>query len=185
MAQNRDKLETAAQEMVQRKGMSGLSFRTLASEVGIKSSSVHYHFPEKSDLGSALIHRYSEDFSQQLDEIVQRKSGLKDKLRLFIDIFERVGSQNKLCLCGMMAAEYELLSDVNRELLRAFFDDTEKWLVRLLETHKNEYDSRHNRKALSRTIVSSLEGALLLDRIHGGATHISAQRAVLNQIVFG
>ena len=35
---------------VQKAGLSHLSFRTLASDAGIKSSSVHYYFPEKTDL---------------------------------------------------------------------------------------------------------------------------------------
>ncbi len=185
MAQNREKLEAAAQEMVQHKGMSGLSFRTLAAEVGIKSSSVHYHFPEKSDLGSALIQRYSSEFFAQLDVIAGRDDTLNAKIKSFIDIFEEVGRQNKLCLCGMMAAEYEQLSSSNRQLLCDYFDNTEKWLIKQLEAHKEDYESTSNRKVIARMIMSSLEGALLLDRIQGGARHIGAQRGVINQIVFG
>lgn len=185
VARSRDKLESAAQEMVQRKGINGLSFRTLATEVGIKSSSVHYHFPEKSDLGAALIQRYSQEFFASLEEIAQTGTSLKGKLKSFIDIFEQVGSQNKLCLCGMMAAEFEQLSSENQQLLADYFENTEKWLIRQLEAHKGDYSAVQNRKVLARMIISSLEGALLLDRIQGSASHISAQRSVINQVIFG
>jgi len=53
----RQKLEEVAITAVQHGGLKSLSFRTLADEVGIKSSSVHYHFPEKSHLAKALIER--------------------------------------------------------------------------------------------------------------------------------
>jgi len=183
MVQNREKLEMAAQELVQRGGVGGLSFRKLADHVGIKSSSVHYHFPEKSDLASALIERYSEAFFAQLAAIEQGDQKLRHKLSQFIDVFEEVGRQKKLCLCGMMAAEYEQLSDENRELLNAYFDNTEKWLTQILENHKNEYSADMNRPSLARAILSALEGALLLDRVQGTPRHLAAQRLVILQLV--
>jgi len=60
MTDKRDHLQQLAQVHVQRGGLKGLSFRTLADEAGIKSSSVHYYFPEKADLAAALIERYAE-----------------------------------------------------------------------------------------------------------------------------
>jgi len=60
MTEKRENLQDLAQEHVRHYGLKGLSFRTLAEEAGIKSSSVHYYFPEKSDLATALIERYPE-----------------------------------------------------------------------------------------------------------------------------
>lgn len=165
--------------------MSGLSFRTLATQVGIKSSSVHYHFPEKSDLGTALIQRYSQAFFMQLEDISQNHHSLKRKLSSFIDIFKEVGKQDKLCLCGMLAAEFEQLSEGNRALLLSYFENTEKWLVKCFETHSAEYSAKQNRKVLARMIISSLEGALLLDRVQGGTAHINAQKDIIQTVVFG
>jgi AcrR family transcriptional regulator len=50
----REAVMTAAKATVQSHGYNALSFRELAKEVGIKSASVHYHFPTKGDLGAAL-----------------------------------------------------------------------------------------------------------------------------------
>ena len=43
----------AAERRMQLGGFGGFSFREIAADVGIKSSSVHYHFPTKEDLAFA------------------------------------------------------------------------------------------------------------------------------------
>lgn len=53
-------LMAAAKATVQARGYNALSFRELAKEVGIKSASVHYHFPTKGDLGAALARRHTQ-----------------------------------------------------------------------------------------------------------------------------
>jgi len=179
MPDNRQKLEEAALNAVQRGGLKALSFRTLADEVGIKSSSVHYHFPEKSDLAKALIERYSIEFFAALREIESTKWGLRRKLRVFIDIFDQVAEQDKLCLCGMMASEVEQLDEGNRTLLNNYFLDTENWLVKLFTDHQDELLSELSSRTLARTILSGLEGALLLDRVVGDKQRLKAQRELI------
>ncbi len=44
----------AAERMIQERGYHDVSFRAIAAEVGITSSSVQDHFPSKTDLGVAL-----------------------------------------------------------------------------------------------------------------------------------
>ena len=55
MSVNKIRLEEVAIDIVQRSGTAGISFRKLADEIGIKSSSVHHHYPEKSDLIQTII----------------------------------------------------------------------------------------------------------------------------------
>ena len=179
MADNRERLEQAALTAVQRGGIKGLSFRTLAEDIGIKSSSVHYHFPEKSDLARALIERYSREFFLMLSDIESKRWGLNRKLKAFIAIFEEVASNDKLCLCGMMAAEFEQLDTANRDLLAQYFKNTEKWLSDLLESHQDELDGRVSPQVLAKSLMSGLEGALLLDRVVGNNQRLKAQKETL------
>ena len=51
----------AARQTAQAHGYGGLNYRDLATEVGIKAASIHYHFPAKADLGAAVAKRYWED----------------------------------------------------------------------------------------------------------------------------
>ena len=83
MSQKRQELETIAADFVQRSGLHQLSFRTLADQAGVKSSSVHYYFPEKSHLATALIENYTTGLKQALDRIDQRKQSLEKKLKRF------------------------------------------------------------------------------------------------------
>src|SRR5690348_13026901 len=58
----------AAERRMQRGGFGGFSFREIAADVGIKSSSVHYHFPTKEGLAAAVIRRWAEETSKAIDE---------------------------------------------------------------------------------------------------------------------
>ena len=179
MSEKRIQLEQAATETVQRGGLRSLSFRTLADEVGIKSSSVHYHFPEKADLAGALIDRYSEEFQMQLAQIDASEAGAREKLLAFVAIFEDVVQADKFCLCGMMAAEVEALDDDNRSKLADYFDSTEAWLVQTLSTGKCVMKPQ----VLAPIILSGLEGAILLDRVDGSQSRVKAQQELVRKLV--
>ena len=179
MTDKRAQLESAALETVQTQGFKSLSFRTLADDVGIKSSSVHYYFPEKGDLARVLIERYSESFSSELHAIGDKPWKLRKKLTSFVKLFENVANNKRVCLCGMLAAEVEQLSADNRKLLAGFFTDMETWLTSQLNQHDNELNSVVSRPLLAKSMVAGLEGALLLDRISNTNSYLRAQKDVI------
>ncbi len=57
----RESILTAATRIAQSQGYNGLNFRDLAQAVGIKRTSIYYHFPSKADLGAAVARRYWEE----------------------------------------------------------------------------------------------------------------------------
>ncbi len=183
MADNRQKLTKIALSKVQKAGLRGLSFRTLADEVGIKSSSVHYHFPEKADLAQALIEQYSAAFTSQLETISAGGGSLMRKLSRFMDVIESVASSDSVCLCGMLAAELESLSAENRYALKRFFADMEDWLAREIAAHQAELSTSLEPHQLAKVMVSGVEGALIVGRVHGSTEHLAAQRTVLANLL--
>jgi len=68
----------------------------------------------------------------------------------FIDIFESVLIDGTLCLCGMRAAEVEMLGAQSRLLLERYIDLDEIWLATIIETE-------HDRLAIE--AVAGSEGA--------------------------
>ena len=66
MATRATEILDAAEGFARQTGYNGFSFRDIAAEIGIKSASVHYHFPTKGDLGAALARRYAERFFERL-----------------------------------------------------------------------------------------------------------------------
>jgi AcrR family transcriptional regulator len=47
-----------AEAHIRSAGYGGFSFRDLAAEIGIKSASVHHHFPTKATMTAAVARRY-------------------------------------------------------------------------------------------------------------------------------
>ena len=176
MSVNKIRLEEVAIDIVQKNGTAGISFRKLADKIGIKSSSVHHHYPEKADLIKTIIASYSENFLASLKEIENRRGKLNSKLSRFIDLFDQVADEEKFCLCGMMAAELGLLDQSSIQLLRKFFTDVEIWLESLLKTHQAELVDAKNIGNLSKNIMTGLEGALLIDRVFGSRKRMKSQR---------
>ena len=71
-----------------------------------------------------------------------------------------------MCLCGMLAAEYETIPDSIRGAVVRFLDDNEAWLTRVLDRGRDEgsLSFAGPTAVLARSIVSGLEGALLIAR---------------------
>lgn len=181
MADKREQLERTATNAVQRSGLSHLSFRRLADEVGIKSSSVHYHFPDKPSLTSALIARYSESFAASLQAIEAREDAPAARLDALVDLFAETLAEQRFCLCGMLAAEVERLTTANRAALVAYFQNLEQWVTR--QVTEADGGSKLTPATLARSIISGLQGAILLDRVDGKAQRLQAQRMLIADLL--
>lgn len=183
MSSKREELEMVATELVQMGGIGALSFRTLADRVGVKSSSVHYYFPEKNDLTAVLIQSYTDNFSRKLQAIAVREKTLKKKLLAYIGLFEAATANGKLCLCGMLSAEIASLDDVSRALLVEFFKLGENWLQTVFEQHADQLAVAMQPKALAQALLAGLEGAILLDRVLGDQSHFKCQKLLMMGMV--
>ncbi|MEO3427665.1 TetR/AcrR family transcriptional regulator [Pelagibius sp. CAU 1746] len=153
-----------AQELIQTRGYNGFSFRDIAQAIGIKSASIHYHFPSKGDLGVVLVARYRRLFGEELAEVRRRQTAAPKRLKCFIALFRRTLTEQRLCLCGVLAAERgSLPEEVNAEV-RAFFKLCEDWLVEVLKDGRaaGEIEFRGPPQALADHLISLLEGAMVM-----------------------
>ncbi len=90
----------AAERRMQLGGFGGFSFREMAADVGIKSSSVHYHFPTKEDLAAAVIRRGAEETSKFNDEDLEKDP---DPVRVWTKAFRGTAvSAGPLCPCTVL-----------------------------------------------------------------------------------
>jgi TetR/AcrR family transcriptional repressor of nem operon len=159
-----------AERLVQSRGYNGFSYADVAAEIGLTKAALHYHFPGKAELGEALIVRYATRFIESLAAIDRRETEAVHKLRAYADLYLDVLSHGRMCLCGMLVAEYETLPEPMRETVVRFFDDNSAWLARLLETGRAQgslvfYGSPHD---AAQMIIGALEGAMLVARPYGG-----------------
>lgn len=155
-----------AERLAQTRGYNAFSYADIAESMGLTTASLHYHFPSKADLGIRLIERYRETFGGALTQIGIRDVGEPEKLRAYVDLYAGVLREERLCLCGMLAAEYATLPPGMQSELRAFFDDNERWLSAILDQGRTLGTLRFAGKAedMARLLVGSLEGAMILAR---------------------
>ncbi|MFZ0665036.1 MAG: TetR/AcrR family transcriptional regulator [Acidimicrobiales bacterium] len=155
-----------AEGLVQRRGFSGFSYADIAAELGITKASLHYHFPSKAELGESLITRYATRFAEALTEIAASDGNAADKLQAYCAIYRAVLADHRMCLCGMLAAEYEILPDPMRHVVVGFFDHNQAWLSTLLEGGRAAGTLRFagTGDQAARSIIATLEGAMLVSR---------------------
>src|SRR5947207_6891189 len=175
-----------AERLVQLRGYNGFSYADIAAELGISKASLHYHFPGKAELGEALIGRYASRFADALVEIDRRGADAPAKLDAYARIYADVLSDRRMCLCGMLAADYDTLPDPMRNAVIRFFDDNEAWLTGVLEQGRDDGTVRLSGSAneAAQALVSGLEGALLIARPYGDAARFqSAATQLLTSLV--
>ena len=68
----RERILDSAQALAQARGFNAFSYADIATELGVKKASIHYHFPSKQNLETQLLERYRESFAEQLRSIESR-----------------------------------------------------------------------------------------------------------------
>jgi TetR/AcrR family transcriptional regulator, transcriptional repressor for nem operon len=165
----RSRILDEAERLVQVRGFNGFSYADVAAELTLTKASLHYHFPGKAELGAALIGRYAERFAEALAAINTHIAAAPAKLDAYASLYADVLREQRMCLCGMLAAEYETLAAPIRDAVITFLDDNEAWLERVLEQGRKDGSMRFSGPAreTARSIVSGLEGAMLVARPYG------------------
>ena len=141
-------------------GFDAASFRDIAAEVGIKSASVHYHFPQKADLGEAVVHRY-------MDRLLAGIGAPDDPAETVATRIERLAGAYRsavlddglVCLCAVLGAETLDLPKPVADAVQQFFAAILRWTENALET------GQHGATAGSLSaaqIVATLQGAMIL-----------------------
>lgn len=152
----RDKILDAAEKRVRAVGYNAVSFRELAGDVGVKSASIHYHFPQKVDLGVVLVERYSSRFAASLDAIDTTK--LRPALKAFLKLYgDALVLGDSVCLCAILGAEANGLPRDISLAVRKFFEMNQAWLKTLFKKHGV---SAKTHQPLE--ILASLEGAMIV-----------------------
>lgn len=165
-----------AEHLVQVRGFNGFSYADISSELGVSNAALHYHFPGKAELGQALISRYSERFAESLEAIDREESSPLEQLRAYVDLYRSVVETDRMCLCGMLAAEYQTLPEAMRQAVVQFFDANHDWLTNVLEVGRADSSLRFVGRArdAAELIVGTLEGAMLVARTYGQTARFDA-----------
>ncbi|MFK7828016.1 MAG: TetR/AcrR family transcriptional regulator [Oligoflexales bacterium] len=158
-----DEILVIAESLAREGGYGNFSFREIAKKIGIKSSSVHYYFPTKEQLGATLAKNYRVNFFEKLGEpkTYKHDEALSHLRSMFRD---SLLVNKKMCLCGLLGAEIDSLPEVISEEVALFFKDLEKWLIEVF-TIGFKYKKRKARSCALREIAL-LEGSMIIAKAY-------------------
>lgn len=159
MSATNDRLLDAAENHIRLNGYHAVSFRDLAGDLGIKSSSVHYYYRQKEDLGIALVDRYSERFFADVEKRATAAKTEKQRLEAFCQTYRNaLISSDRICLCGMLGAETCGLPKALAERVEVFFRANIAWIIKALDPGV----SMSKRAARAAHMLATLQGAMMI-----------------------
>lgn len=160
---SRERILVAATKIAQAHGYSGLNFRDLAENVGIKAASIYHHFTNKADLGAAVARRYWEDSSAVLEALLAESPDPLHCLHRYPETFRKaLESANRICLCSFMAAESDDLPEGVMKEVRTFAEAHIAWLSKVLSAANVVRPEESEQRA--RAIFAAVAGAQLIAR---------------------
>lgn len=155
-----------AQDMVRNRGYSAFSYADIAQQVGIRKASIHYHFPSKDELVKELVKRYREGMGKACDRITHSTTSLDQQIVQFANLYRNGLEEHQICLCAMLAADFEVLPQPIREEIQAFFSHTENWVINLLQQGCDDghWNCHPSVEQEAKGLIAMLQGAQLLAR---------------------
>lgn len=165
-----------AQRLVQTLGFNAFSYADIAKALHVTNASLHYHFPTKADLGVSLIERYDGRIQEALAGIDRSGAGAAEKIRAYVRIYAEVLRDDRMCMCGMLAAEFATLPKPMQSALDRYFDRNDQWLAAVLEEGRRQGALKFSGSSadMAQFLIGSLEGAMMLARSHGGMARFDA-----------
>ncbi|SUJ29191.1 HTH-type transcriptional repressor nemR [Sphingobacterium spiritivorum] len=162
----KEQILTVGEELLIEKGYNAFSYADIAKTVQIKTSSIHYYYPTKTDLGIAIVEKYIRNFN----DIHLRQQGLDagKRLRTLFDYYLTLISNNKICLIGTLASDSNSLEGALKEKAKEFCDLI---LMHTMETLKLGVENKEfkniadiENKAIA--LLSSLMGLAQIGRLY-------------------
>ena len=180
-----DQILDLAQSLIQTRGYNAMSYRHLADEIGIKTSSIHYYFPAKEDLGRALMARYRETIKGALAQIDSDTNDPSLKIERYAELFANSVRSGCICLGGMLATDLMTLPQGVQTEVKKFFSENEAWLSSVLNAGRKsgQFTFEGSPKNKAETIFSTLEGAMIAARLFNDEKRLlSAAQWVLHAL---
>ena len=157
MNETAERLMDLAQAHIRHRGYGGFSFRELAAEIGIKSASVHHHFPTKAMMAAAVARRYGDRFFAAVARAPRETA--EDAIAAYRSAFKAALDRDGLmCLFGVLGAEAGGLSpEVGDEILFFFRRCIEDLTQRI---------GGADGEARAFQVIATLEGGMMLARAY-------------------
>ncbi|MFM7024353.1 MAG: TetR/AcrR family transcriptional regulator [Flavobacteriales bacterium] len=178
----RAKILKLTDHLIRDKGFNAFSFYDISKTIGIKTASIHYHFPSKCDLGVALLKLHTEKV-KELKEKTSTKSPER-KLEAFLSIYSKSKQEGKVCIVGSLATDLNSVDKKIAKELKILAAEILIWVTEILEEGKKKkvfyFDLPARTKAL--LIISAMLAALQISRLTNDKDFTLIKQSVINDL---
>ncbi|MGP8956296.1 TetR/AcrR family transcriptional regulator [Enterobacter mori] len=163
----RNKLLKQANVLIRKKGYSSFSYADLSKSIGISKASIHYHFPNKENLGEKVVLEALKDLDVQLSFIDNTELVCSQRIYRYIEIFQRNLDNAQLPLCCILLAELDNLPESIKYTVSLYFDAQTEWLKNTLKVgiHNGEFNSDIDVQQSALMILTFCEGSGIVSKI--------------------
>ena len=135
----------------------------------MKNAAIHYHYPSKNDLAVALVARYRRRFERWSETLEKDEAGPWACFESYIQVCRYFIKSNKICVLGMMAAEFNTMAlEVQREI-QQLQDEVVSYFTELLRKGRDSKDFQFPGHEASKATVLTcqLQGAMQFAQVKG------------------
>ena len=158
-----------AEVLLLERGFNAFSYQHLAKELGVKPAAIHYHYPSKDDLGTAIVARQLRRLRKWRD--LPRVADLppRQQVEALLAVYDNhLGHDRRVCLFGALAADFRTLPAPMQAELRTFNRELTEWLAQVLAVGRATGSLRFvgSPAAKAAQVLTTLAGALQVARVH-------------------
>lgn len=172
---------THAIALMRERGFQATSIGDLLERAEVQKGSFYYYFPSKEALGHAVLDRWTEDLRSRLLTFLTAPDGPPplDRIHAVLAGFLTEQESNGCrggCPFGNLALELADVHEGFRERLSGAFRETSDAFAGLLDRAKADGAIRADAdaKAIGHFLVASIEGGILLAKVHKSCEPLAA-----------
>jgi TetR/AcrR family transcriptional repressor of lmrAB and yxaGH operons len=174
-----------AATLFRRQGYAATGLNQILDEAGVKAGSMYHHFPRgKQQLAAAVVDTAGAGIEQLLRRFLATDRSVSDIVERWIDLLVAglAGDHRDGCPIEPIATE-----SVNASpLVRAASARTFKgWCMAIEDRLRSEGWSDDDAKTVALAVISLIEGALILSRIAGDPSALSAAKPAARTLLGG
>lgn len=175
-----------AEGYIRDRGYNAFSYKDLANQVGIKTASIHYHYPTKSQLGVSVMQRYTDRLKAMLDAIDQDHASPASQLNEFFSVYGTTESCGGVCVCGSLASDLNTLSADLQQAVTDYIDLTRRWLTGVITAgiEAGEFEFAGKIADVVAISIAALQGALIISRTTKDRdSEVASVQQVMNSVL--
>jgi TetR/AcrR family transcriptional repressor of lmrAB and yxaGH operons len=182
----RERMVEVTARLLARQGYHATGLAQVLTEAGAPRGSLYFHFPEgKEQMAAEAVRRLGEQLGAALQAKMDAKPDLRSGLQSVARMFARQLEASEFMLGCPVATTALEASDEAPALAAACADVFERWTAVLADRLKKERPRIAAPERLARTILSLIEGALLLARVRRSVEPLRDAEVAIESLLDG